>query len=885
MLRRWLDMTRLRARSLFRGSRADVDLDRELRAHLESQEQELIARGVSRDEAHRIAISTFGGVQRVREESRDARGVSFLENLIRDLRYAFRGLRREPMLLVAATVSIAVGAGGNLAVFSLARELMFAPPDARRPDEMVQFQVSHGSHASYQRWMDLKASDALADVAGFSVEKELNWRNGESVSSIVPMIVTANFFDVTGVPVVIGRSFSETEARAETDPRVLVLSHGFWQTRLAADSSIIGRSLLLNGDAYTVLGVLAPRLRSLAGFGVSPNVYVPINRALVPEMLAPGASVVRLVGRLKPGQSPEQARSALDAVDRRLGRLQGDTVYAGVSHFAAMGTLAGANGPKSVKAMGAFFTLLGLVSIMVLMIACANVAGLLIARGTRRRQEIAVRLAIGCTRSRLVQQFLVEGFWLALIGTVAGMALSLGFMRFVNRLALPIPVPIELHLSADPVMFVAAVVLVFLSILLCGVLPAVSATRLSLVPALKREEPFYASRRFTVRGLLLTGQVTVSTVLLVTAFLFVRNLARTQVTDPGFDVNRTLVAQVGFVRGRPDADQLGYLQRAVESAAMLPGVEQAAYVNGVPLTMYGGSTHGRFAHIDDRAEAQHVEYASSLVGPGYFSTLNVRVFAGREFRASDRAGTPAVAIVNEEFSRRYFNGRSPVGSRVRFGNENVVYEIVGMVGNGKHVTLGEDQRAALYFPLQQHPEGLSIGFVVARMRGDPAAGIATLREALAGLDASIAVRVEPMRSALRFALMPSQIGATVLGTLGALGLLLAAFGLYALVAYNVSRRMGEIAIRSALGATRGGILRLVVRDTAVLVVSGVVAGLLVAGLVTAPLSTFLAEGLSSRDPLSFAGTLVVFLLVAVLASWLPARQAAKVSPVVAMRLD
>jgi predicted permease len=881
---RWFDVTRLRLRALFARGRADADLDRELRAHLEQQVEELTARGLSPEEARRTAVSTFGGVERVREESRDARGVSFMENIGRDLRYALRGLRREPMLLVAATISIAVGAGGNLAVFSLAREFMFTPPDVRRPDQLVQFRVSHGSHASYQRWLDLRASDVLGDIAGFSIEKELNWRNGDEVTSVMPMHVTSNFFDVTGVPVAFGRPFSDAETRAESDPRVVLVTHSFWRSKLGSDSAVLGRTLTLNNQSYVILGVLAPRLRSVAGFAISPSVYVPLSRSLVPDLDDADANVVRLVGRLKPGQTLEQGRLAVDAADRRLGRLAGDTVYAGVQEFGSMSTIISANGPKAFRIVGGFFFFLGLVSFMVLLIACANVAGLLIARGTRRRQEIAIRLAIGGTRVRLLQQFLAEGFWLALVGTAGGLGLSVVFMRIVNSLSLPIPIPVELNLVADPAMLLAAVVVIFLSIVLCAVLPAIGATRLSLVPALKREEPFYATRRFTARSVLLIGQVTVSTVLLVTAFLFLRNLQRTQVTDPGFEVNRALVAQVGFVRGLPEAERAAYLQRAVEQVGALPGVEEAASTGSIPLTVSGASSSGREVRIDG-ADVQHVQYSRNYVGPGYFSTLNVRVSGGRQFNASDAPGAPLVAIINEEFVRKYYNGRNAVGSQMRFEGGNVVYDIVGVVANGKHEMLGEQQRAALYLPLRQAPEELAIAFVVARTRGDPAVVVPAIRQALNALDRSVAVQVEPMRSALRFSLLPSQIGAAILGTLGFLGLVLAAFGLYALVSYNVSRRVSEIAIRTALGATRGGILRLVVRDAAVLVGGGVVFGLAVAAFVTAPLATFLADGLSSKDPLSFGATLVAFVVVAVLASWLPARQATKVSPVVAMRLD
>ncbi|MGH7718242.1 MAG: ABC transporter permease, partial [Gemmatimonadaceae bacterium] len=588
-LGRWVDVSRLRLRSLFRRERVDAELERELRFHLEQQIDENVARGMSVDDARFAARRAFGSVDQVKEEAREARGVNVIDNLARDLGYTLRGLRRQPMLLVAATVSIALGVGGNIAVFSLAKELLFAPPHARRPQELVQIGVSHGSHVTYQRWLDLEASGALAHIAGYSIEKQLNWLNGDAAVSITPMLVTANFFEVTGIALAMGRGFSAEEARAESDPHLAVISHPFWRRELGSDSAVVGRAMVLNGEQYTILGVLAPRLRSVVGYGITPSVYVPLNRTLAPEMHTPNAMVVRLLGRLKPEQSLARGRAALDAADRRLARLEGDTLYAGVQEFARAGGLASG---KAGRFLGGFFTLLALTSLFVLFIACANVAGLLIARGTARRRGIAVRLALGGTRARLLQQFLVEGFWLALLGTVCGVALSVAFMHLVNGFAFPVAPPIELHLALDGPVFVCALGLVLLSMLFCALLPALNATRLSLTPALKREEPQYASRRFTPRAVLLTGQVTVSTVLLVTAFLFVRNLARTQDTDPGFEVEHTLVAQLGFVQGRAGADHTALLDASVDRVRALPGVASVAYSSAVPLTMHSGSING-----------------------------------------------------------------------------------------------------------------------------------------------------------------------------------------------------------------------------------------------------------------------------------------------------
>ncbi|HEY6830139.1 MAG TPA: ABC transporter permease [Gemmatimonadaceae bacterium] len=880
---RFLDVIRSRARSLARGRVADADLDRELREHLERQAEENITRGMSPDEARRAALATFGGVESVREEARDARGVAVIENLLRDFRYTFRALVREPMLLLAATLSIALGVGGNIAVFSLARAVVFAPPDARDPATLVNARVSHGSHVSYQRWRDIDAGGALEHFAGYSIEGEVNWLDGGAAVSIVPMLVTANFFDVTGTPVARGRPFSAAEARAELDPHVVVITHEFWQSRLGGDANVVGAKLVINGEPYTVLGVLPPHLRSVAGFGVAPALYLPLNRSLGPEARDRNERIVQLVGRLKPGQSMSEGRTALDALDRRLARLDGDTLYGGVQEFARVSTF---RTGREARTIGLFLGVLGFVSFSVLLIACANVAGLLIARGTRRRQEIAVRLAIGGSRARLVQQLMVEGLWLALIGTAAGIGLSMVFMRLVNHLSLPIPFPIALNLTADRAVFACAIGLVALTVVTCALFPALQATRMTLVPALKREEPFYVVRRFTARGVLLAGQVMISTILLVTAILFVRNLVRTQVTSPGFEVNRAFVAQLGFVQGQRDANHPAFLQAAANRVRSLPGVADAAYAGSVPLTVHTGSSNGLSVRIDGSTETRHVEFSKEIVGPRYFSTMGIRLLAGREFSETDAPGTPAVAIVNETFARRYLGAKNPLGQRVQFvDKDSSDVRVVGVVANSKMRTLGEDDRAAIYVPLRQSREDLRVGFVIARTQTDPAALTTSVRQALGALDKSVAVSVEPMASALEFALLPSRIGASVLGTLGMLGLVLAAFGLYALVSYNASRRVSEIAIRSALGASRGAILRLVMRDATLHVGIGLTLGLAVSALITSPLSAFLVAGLSATDPLSFVGTAVAFVLVSLLASWLPARAAMRVSPVVAMRLD
>ncbi len=879
---RWLDVLRLRIRSLVHRQRVDAELERELRSHLDELIEENIRDGKPPNDARREAILAFGRVTQLTEESRDSRGVAPVENLLRDLLYTLRGLLREPKLLLTATISIAIGAAGNVAVFSLAKEFLFATPDVRDAGGLVSMRVSHSSHASYQRWRDLDSSGILEHVVGFTVDRRANWFRSDEAVSIMPMVVTANFFDVLGPPISRGRGFTTEEARAEHDPRVTVVSYTFWQHDLGADSAVVGRSLSINGAKYRVVGVLAPESRTVAGLGIAPSLYLPVNRALTPEYESSSSGMLQLIGRLKPDQTVSSARVALDMLDKQLARAEGDSTFGGVQQFGRIGSLV----DNRQKTLAVFFGMVSVVSVLVLLIACGNVAGLLLARGAAKRPEIAIRLALGGTRIRVVQQLMVEAFWLALIGTLAGLGLSALAMRMINAWTLPISMPVELHLALDTPVLLFALALVFVKMFAYALLPALGATRVSLMPALKRDTTVRVGRRFTTRRLLLSCQVMVSTMLLVTALLFVRNLQQSEMMSPGFDVDRVVVLQIGFNRGRATEDQSERLAQLALRAQELPGVASATFATFVPLTVNAGSSSGRSAHFSGQPKPQHIEFAEMEVGAGYFGTVGIRQLAGRDFASRDRIGAPNTVIVNEEFSRKYLGGNA-MGKRFRYVDEKmpVEREIVGVVANSKYSTLGEEARPAIYLPLAQQPARRDIGFLYVRVNGDPATHLASLREAVGSLDRSISVDVMTMHTAVAFALLPSRIGAAILGGLGLMGLLLAAFGLYAIIAYNVSRRTSEIAVRCALGATRRTIVALVIRDALMLVGIGVTAGLVLAAFATRVLSTFLVAGLSATDATSFVGTAVLFLAITALASWHPARYAMQINPAMAMRLE
>jgi predicted permease len=881
---RWVDRAVLRIRSLVRGTEVDRALQREIKDHLEEQIAENRAAGMGDAEARAAALRSFGSVVKTEEECRDTRRVSFFQNLARDLRYSFRLLVRQPLFLCAAALSIGAATAANASIFTLVNELLLSPPSARRPEQLAFIRVKTGSHVSYPQWKELEQRAALAGLAGYQTEIEVNWTGPDRSLSIMPLAVTANFFEVVGVPVAAGRGFTAEEAQAEKHPEVVVISDWFWRNRLNADPAAIGRVLIFNGRPHTIIGILPSSLRAVPGFGISPEVYLPLSAELMPGISQRRSAAVQLIGRLHEGQTLAQGRAAMEAAVLNIDQARGSKELGGIDRFTSVDGLG-----FDFKTVAMFFVVLSVAVGLVLAIACANVAGLLLSRATARRREVAVRAALGASRTRLVQQFLTESFWIALLGTAVGVGLSQLLIRLLSRIQLPLPVPIQIHTSINPRLLLLSLVILVLTTVLCGLMPALQATRPTLVPALKQDEPRYGYRRWTPRGLLVVGQVTVAMVLLLTAFLFLRNLARARDLNPGFDTTHTLVAQVSFVEGRytPEA-RAALLANAVERLTALPGVATATYSHGVPLTLRSGMTTGADLRRSDRPEPFNALYQANFVGPQYFATMGIRLIRGREFQPSDRPGSPAVAIINEEFARRHFPGADPIGLQLFLPgalNQSYPVEIVGIVENGKHRSIGENQQAAIYETFLQRANRGRFVHVLVRAEGSPETVAKDVEQTLLSLDPTAAVQVEPMRTALAFAFLPSQFGAALLGILGLIGLVLAMVGLYATIAYSVARRTAEIGIRMALGASRRAVWRLVVGDAALLAGIGIVIGLVIAAFVTQPLGMFLVAGLSSADPVSFAGTAILLFAISLAAAASPAGRAMRIDPVTALRRE
>ena len=852
----------------------DRELDEEIALHIEMRADELQQDGMTRADALARARREFGSALRVKEETRAAWQFRWLEETLSDLSYAARALRRNPGLAAAGIFSLALGIGANTTIFSLTMEFLFSQPSGRNPETLAAMRIGGNSHAYMRHYRFLRDAHLFAGLAGSNEESESNWRSGEETYRLHAMRVTDNFFGVVGVPLAMGRPIEPG------DRDVVVLSDRFWRTRVGADADVVGKALTIDGRPYTVSGVLPPDHRTVLGFGFSPDVYLPASRE---------NDRVALVARLPEGMSLPAAYGRLTAACKEL-----DKVYppewnpraswvtnTDVVPVAGMARLRNLRMVPFV----AFFAMLSIVVGLVLLIACANVSNLLLARASTRRQELAIRLALGAGRRRIVRQLLAESLLLALLGTGAGLLLNLWMAGILNHLQLPLPIPVHLQIEPDWRLLMYSVVIAVASALAAGLLPALKATRGGVSAALKRAER-QVEGRWSLRGGLIVMQLAVSVVLLTMGVLFVRNMTKSMTMSPGFDADGTVWASVRLVPEKyPTEEQV----RSVTSAALselraLPGVEAASVARVVPLN--GNSIRGDQVLADSSTEPVQVRFHNNDVGPDYFRTMGIPILAGREFVASDRKGSPGVAILNENLARRLFGDRNPVGRTFRYPapSMSAPTTVVGVAANSKHFTLGEEKPLAMYSPYSQGAGGnLAPNLLVRSSR--PEGLVREIARTLGGLDRSAAIEVRPMRNALGFALLPSRIGAALLGSAALLGLALASIGLYGVLAYSVTRRTPEIGLRMALGADGPAVLKMVLRESGALVGSGVAVGLGIAAFATRPLAMFLVSELSTTDPPTFLGVIGVLSAVAVAATLAPALRAIRVDPMTALRSE
>ncbi len=783
--------------------------------------------------------------------------------MFQDLRYAARALRASPGLVAVAVLSLGLGIGVNITLFSVFNAVFLRQVSASDPAHLRRIWFGGGNKSSYPNYRDLLASNVLPDLAA-SHGTELNLRNGDDIEKVFVEVLTGNFFRALGIGPASGRTFT-------TEEDVVVLSDGCWRRRFGQDPHILGRVLNLNARPYTVVGVLPRDYRSVEGFGLAPEFYLPISRFTEGDLNQRGYSTLDLFCRLPWEMSPQQAASVLTTQSKELKRLYPELNERMnlSSRLYPLSGLEGFRGTAAPMEMLAFIGILFVVVGLVLLIACANVASLLLARGASRGREIAIRLALGATRLRLVRSLLAESLLLSFLSSGFALLLSLWLTAVVSAVSLPgFPMPIELQLNPDFHVLLYAVAAALGTALLCGLAPAWQSVEHALACSMRQERTI-VHRRFTLRNALVVGQVAVSITLLITSFLFLRSLMRIGSVDPGFNVDHLLTAKIRLDRARyTEQQQSQFYKQALERVEALPGVLSGSLASIVPL-----AGDGIGGEVEIEAGQSRLPVTVNNVGPHYFETMAIPLLQGREFSAADGATT---AIVNATFAKRYLAGKNPLGARVRYIYEPW-REIVGVVADIKFITLGEDPRAVLY-----KPGGYQIH---ARTAGPPAALVKAVKQTIAEMDRTATVEAKTMRDSMAFAFVPSRIGAILLGAMGMLGLLLVMVGLYGVMSHAVNRRTREIGIRMALGAQRQLILGMVLRDGLALVSVGVAIGLGTAAALTRPLSAFLASGLSTTDPLTFVGAALLLAMVGASASYFPARRASQVDPMVSLRYE
>jgi len=827
--------------------------------------------------------------------------------LLSDLRYGFRVLAKSPGFTAVAALSLALGLGVNTAIFSVVNAVLLRPLPVDDPERLVAIYhrssgdsafYSSSSYPDYEYYRD--HNDVFSGLMAFD-RLPMNLRIGERTERVPAEIVTGNYFSVLGVKPVIGRAFLPEEDRTLGAHPVVVLGYGLWQRRFGGDPGLVGRTIALSGHSFTVVGI-APRdfHGTVLDWGDPPEIWAPMMmyREAVPAFtdLDPlhlrGMHWLLVRGRLKPGVTVAQAQAAMavlsvqleQAYPERSKRLGGDRRWEAVLLPAAQATFWPAYRSSIVSYLGLLMAVVG----MVLLIACFNVANLMLARATVRQREIAVRLALGAGRGRLIRQLLTESVLLSLLGGAAGLLVAVWTAEFLSSFHRPFSIPLSVNAGLDGRVLGFAFVVSLLTGIFFGLVPARQASRFDLVSALKVD---VSGIRAGLRGLglrngLVIAQVALCVLLLIAAGLFLRTLRNAQAEDVTVEAGNVLLFQVdpatlGYTESR---GRLFYAQ-LLERVRSLPGVRSAGLVSIVPLGGVRGGTDVTVPRPEAPLERQTLQVNVNWVSPGYFQTIGIPLLGGRDFTERDTAGTPLVAVINEQMARRFWPGEDAVGKQFQLTRPPSAVEIIGVVrdGKGKMRNFREQARPCFYVPLYQHycPQMT----LEARTAGDPVGMLAAVRREVQALDKDLPLgELQTLKSHLDNALSQERMTVVLLSALGLLALTLASVGIYGVMSFSVVQRTPEIGIRMALGAQASEVLRMVLRRGVVLILTGLGIGLGAAYVATRFIASLL-YGVSATDPATFAGISVLLAGVAVLATYIPARRATKVDPMTALRYE
>jgi predicted permease len=880
-------MLALRARGLFGRSRRESELEAELQSHLEAITEENIRRGMAPEEARCVARREFGGLEQTKELYREQRGLPFLETFLQDMRFGTRMLVKNPGFAIVAVLTLALGIGANAAIFSVVDAVLLRPLAYRDADRLVTILHDGDDPVAVANYIDWRDQSSSFEAMGAADYWSANLSGIDSPEHILGLQVTQSLLPLLGVEPQLGRLFVAGEDQKGAEHEV-ILSYGLWQRRFAGDAKVVGKVITLDGQPYTVLGVM-PRTFKFAPFWATrAEMWVP--NAFGDRIHNRGGNSLRIFARLKQDVALSEARAEIATITARL-----EQKFPGTNRDVVVTPLK-QNVVGQVKAP--LLLLLGAVG-FVLLIACANVAHMLLARSATRQKEIAVRTALGAPRTRVIRQFLTENLLLAAMGASAGLLLAVWGTRALVALSPAfIPRVDTIRIDARVVLFLIGVTV--LTGVVFGLAPAMHASAVHLTDTLKDggRGGSDGNGRNRLRSFLVASEFALALILLIGAGLMVRSFFALQSIDPGFNPHRVLsmaVSVAGTQESEPHRRAIFY-QQVIERVRALPGVEAAGGINHLPLAgdMWGWpfAIEGREKPLP--GEAPLAVYR--IVMPGYFETMRLPVLRGREIVATDDPGAPGVVLINEKAASKYWPGENPLGEHIAFDDDKRAsprwLTVIGIVRDAKQENWAEAPYPEVYLAALQNGGFLgereshaSYITLVVRTRGNPAALSGLIKSTVWSFDRNLAIsEVLTMDDVVAEANALPRFEMALFGVFAGVALMLAAVGIYGVMSYSVARRTREIGIRISLGASRADVLRLVVRQGMMLALAGSGAGI-VGALLLSRLMTKLLYGVLPSDPLTFTGVAVLLTFVALTANYLPARRATRVDPIVALRYE